>query len=160
MIELMNDPKLQVLAESVIENFRQGEYQYSDFDFELAFKKGEPESSFEWRLAQVLNDEEEALEFLSGVFDIEEDPEKTKRILTRLELPSPEILRQWYWQLIEFDNIHCSVFAFVPLLLDDKEAGWAIIEQSGPGLDPEYDLVGVFDDKEKMTSYFWDHFES
>jgi hypothetical protein len=149
-----------VIAEDATENFRKGECQYSDFDFELAFRKGEPESSFEWRLDQVVNDEEEALEFLSGIIDLEEDPGKTKKILAKLELQSPEILRQWYWQLIEFDNIHCSVFAFVPLLFNYEEAGWAIIEQSGPGLDPEYDLVGVFEDKEKMTSYFWDHFES
>jgi len=155
----MTDFKLQVLAQSVIENFRQGECQYSDFEFELAFRKGEPESSFEWRLDQVINDEDEALEFLSGVFDLEEDPEKTKRILTKLELPTSEILKRWFWQLIEYDAIHCSVFVFVPLLSNEETAGWAIIEQSGPGLDPEYDIVGVFVNKENMMSYFWGHFD-
>ena len=88
------DPKLQVLAKCIIERFRQGECQYSDFDFELAFKKGEPESSFEWRFDQVIDDEDETLDFLSGVFNTEEDPEKTKRILAKLELLSPEIKKK------------------------------------------------------------------
>lgn len=153
------DPKLQVLAKSIIERFRQGECQYSDFDFELAFKKGEPESSFEWRFDQVIDDEDETLDFLSGVFNTEEDPEKTKRILAKLELLSPEILKQWFWKQVEYDSIPCSVFVFVPLSLNGTEIGWAIIEQSGSGLDPEYDLVDVFENKEKMTSYFWDHFD-
>lgn len=145
---------LKEKAKQILENFRRGVCQWGDFDHAIAHRKGELESLFYSRLADNSGDEEDAIEFLSAVIDIKNDISRARRILDGEETPTQEELSNWASDMDVSGEHVISVFAFVPLQNDNKTIGWAIIEQSGVSLDPEFKLVATFESASQMEEYF------
>ena len=50
-------------------------------------------------------------------------------------------------------------YVFVPLFRKSENIGWVIIQESGPPLEREYEITGIFATEDEMNKFFDENYE-
>ena len=154
------DQRLIVAAEIALDDFRQGEREVSDYTFKPAYEKGELLANFKSEMnAFPKNDRDGKLEFLQSIIDTSAAPERTQRIMQGKEFPTADELSTWGENLSDSGEIYMTDYVFVPLFRKSENIGWVIIQESGPPLEREYEITGIFATEDEMNKFFDENYE-
>jgi len=149
------DEELKIAAYDALKSLSEGNSVITDFPNAVAVPKGSLQSDYLDRLENCLyEDEIEPRDFILGIIQENDTPERMQRLLDRDELPTQRELWDWFYERENEGHTNATYYAFVELTHDTYPDAHAIIEQRGIALEPEYNVIHVFISKADLKRFF------
>ena len=145
---------LATLADGELKKFRDGSSQWSEFLFLPSWTVKDLADNLSHTLRYIGDDPEEIKDWKNN-WAPDLDDALFQALLDEKIQPDRNILGHID---PDFAGEDITVYVEVPLKDEYSLLGWAIIVQSGPGLQPEYNLVQIFHTKAELEEWWVKNF--